>query len=161
KSVHLRRKRLCDVWRSKPYRDYYQLGASVRGEPNCKVRKAEGSRVTRRRSLTPNERAVFAGLADALLPAANGMPSATDADVHGKWIDRVLDARPDLQLSLVRMMRAVGADEPTAVLRSLEVGDPEGFATLVTLVAGAYYMNPRIRKLIRYPGQKKRPFYPD
>ncbi len=35
-------------------------------------------------------RATFAGLADALIPAAAGMPSASQAGAAGRWLDAVL-----------------------------------------------------------------------
>jgi hypothetical protein len=41
-------------------------------------------------------RATFAGLADILIPAADGMPSASEAGAAGRWLDAVLVARPDL-----------------------------------------------------------------
>ena len=47
-------------------------------------------------SFNQKERALLAELADVLIPAAGGMPSASQADVAGKWLDAVLAARPDL-----------------------------------------------------------------
>ena len=42
------------------------------------------------------QRARLARLADALISGSSGWPSASEADVHGKWIDITLAARPDL-----------------------------------------------------------------
>jgi hypothetical protein len=46
------------------------------------------------------ERALFAQLADVLIPAAPGHLSASQADVAGYWLDQVLTARPDLAAPL-------------------------------------------------------------
>src|SRR5439155_1813731 len=89
----------------------------------------------------------LAALADALIPAAGGMPSASEADATGKWIDRALAARPDLAPSFTR---ALGAGD----VKHLQKDDPEAFAALAELVSGAYYMNVKVRKRIGYPGQK-------
>jgi choline dehydrogenase-like flavoprotein len=96
----------------------------------------------------------LAALADALIPAGGGMPSASEADTTGKWIDRALAARPDLAPSFERALEADGVDQ-------LQRDDPETFAALAELVSGAYYMNVKVRKRIGYPGQKSNPPFPD
>ncbi len=93
-------------------------------------------------------------LADALIPAAGEMPSASEADPSGKWIERALAARTDLA---PQFERALG----TRDVETLQEEDPEAFAALAELVSGAYYMNLKIRKRIGYPGQKSTPPYPD
>jgi len=56
------------------------------------------------------QRAAFAALADVLVPAAEGMPAASEVDIAGVGLDRVLRARPDLEAPLARVlaMRTVG-----------------------------------------------------
>lgn len=105
--------------------------------------------------LDPAQRAAVAALADELIPAADGLPSATEAKAHEKWLDRALAARPELAPLLERAL-AAGGDA-----RRLREQDPEAFAALAELVSGAYYMNPKVRKRIGYPGQKSTPPYPD
>lgn len=95
-----------------------------------------------------------AELADALIPAQDGLPSASEADATGKWLARALAARPDLAAAFER---ARGASD----VRRLEAEDPEAFSALTTIVAGAYYMNVKVRKRIGYPGQKASPPFPD
>ena len=46
--------------------------------------------------LDADARARLADLADVLIPAGINLPSASEADVHHEWIDRVLTVRPDL-----------------------------------------------------------------
>jgi len=93
-------------------------------------------------------------LADALIPAADGMPSASEADPTGKWAARALAARPDLAAAFERAL-------PAADLECLQRDDSEAFAALAEIVSGAYYMNVKVRKRIGYPGQKSNPPFPD
>jgi choline dehydrogenase-like flavoprotein len=96
----------------------------------------------------------LAALADALIPAADGLPSASEADSGGKWLERALAARPDLAPSFERALAATDA-------RILADEDPDAFAALAEVVSGAYYMNVKVRKRIGYPGQKSNPPFPD
>jgi hypothetical protein len=106
--------------------------------------------------MSPLDRERLGALADVLVPAAVGMPSATEAGVHREGLDRVLVARPDLELVLVRVL-AAAAGEPGDVLRRLQAVDEAGFAALTLAVTGAYYTDPAVRRLIGYPGQEYRP----
>jgi hypothetical protein len=92
-------------------------------------------------------------LADVILPADDQMPAASEADADGAWLDRVLSVRADLGSTLTRVLEASTGRDPVAEVRRLRTEDPEGFLALATAVAGAYYLNPRIRALHGYPGQ--------
>lgn len=105
-------------------------------------------------------RKVLAGLADVLIPAREGFPSASEAGVAGDGLDRVLDARPDLVAGLERVLGAAGGRDPAAVMVELQAKDQAGFAVLAELVPGAYFMNPRVRALFGYHGQGPRPIEP-
>lgn len=107
------------------------------------------------------KRATMAALADVLIPSAEGMPAASEVDVQGKWLDRVLAARPDIAPALLQVLDAAAGKDPAAEVRRLQEGDAGGFAALALAATGGYYMNPKIRKLIGYPGQKPNPPYPD
>ena len=102
------------------------------------------------------DRERLGALADVLVPAAAGMPSATGAGVHLEGLDRVLAARPDLEPVLVRVL-AAAAGEPGDVLRRMQASDEAGFAALTLAVTGAYYTEPSVRRLIGYPGQQYQP----
>jgi hypothetical protein len=102
------------------------------------------------------DRERLGALADVLVPAATGMPSATEAGVHREGLDRVLAARPDLEPVLARVL-ADAAGEPGDVLRRLQASDETGFAALTLAVTGAYYTDPAVRRLIGYPGQQYQP----
>jgi hypothetical protein len=102
------------------------------------------------------DRERLGALADVLIPAAAGMPSATAAGVHREGLDRVLAARPDLEPALARAL-AASHGEPADALRRLERDDEAAFAALTLAVTGAYYTDPAVRRLIGYPGQEYRP----
>jgi len=108
-----------------------------------------------------DQRAVLAALADVLIPAAEGMPSASEANAHGKWLDRALTARRDLEPVLGRVLAEARGRDPDDEVRRLDAEEPEAFAALMTLVAGAYTMNLKVRKRLGYPGQKHNPPFPD
>jgi choline dehydrogenase-like flavoprotein len=108
-----------------------------------------------------DQRAVLAALADVLIPAAERMPSASEANAHGKWLDRALAARPDLEPVLARVLTEARGRDPDEEVRRLDTEDPEAFAALMTLVAGAYTINLKVRKRLGYPGQKHNVPFPD
>lgn len=112
-------------------------------------------------ALDGRQRETLADLADVLVPEAEGMPAASQADVHRKWVDRVLAVRRDLYPELARVLDAAQERDPEEEIERLNRDDPDGLATLGLVVTGAYYLNPRIRRLIGYPGQKPNPPYPD
>ncbi|WP_371574319.1 hypothetical protein [Streptomyces sp. NBC_01314] len=107
--------------------------------------------------LTPDQRERFASLADLLIPAAEGMPSASQAEVPTRWLDDALGYRPDLVPALNEALQAAGdlpADEAIEVLNRDHIPAFEAFGTLT---AGAYFLNPDVRQLIGYPGQVATP----
>jgi hypothetical protein len=103
----------------------------------------------------------LAEFADHVIPGGAGMPPASGANVHGKWIDRALAARPDLTGVVHGVITRPG--EPPAELERLRQEDPDTFETFAYAIAGAYLMSPRVRKALGYPGAtpKPNPAYPD
>lgn len=103
--------------------------------------------------LTNEERNRFAEIADVLIPHAEGMPSASEADVVTRWIDDALGYRPDL-VDLFHEALALGAGlEAAEAVELLNAHHSAAFEALGTLTAGSYFLNPDIRTLIGYPGQ--------
>jgi hypothetical protein len=98
-------------------------------------------------------RSTFAGLADTLIPAGDGMPSASESGAAGEWLDAVLAARPDLEEPLLALVRRVDGQDPAAAIADLKANDPEGFGLLTDVVPNAYFMNPAVREKVGYPGQ--------
>ena len=97
----------------------------------------------------------LAELADALIPAEDGMPSASEAGAVGEWLDAVLAARPDFAVPLEGL---AASSEPLATLPER---DPAGWSALTAAVVAAYYMNPDVCERIGYAGQRAIPFDPD
>ena len=110
---------------------------------------------------TPELRETLAGLVDALFPPGGDMPGGTEVDVHGRWFDRAVSARPDLVPELVRLLENARGTDPRAEVMRLQAEDKAGFSVLALAVAGAYYMSPKVRKRLGYPGPKADPPYPD
>src|SRR5262245_7439133 len=107
-----------------------------------------------------NERSVLAGLADVLIPAGEGFPSASDADVAGEGLNQVLSFRPDLAAGLKQLLVSARGRPPAEVVRDLHKVDPAGFDILAELVPGAYFLNAQVRQRLGYHGQGPRPFDP-
>ena len=96
-------------------------------------------------------REIFARIADHLIPAAHGMPSAADV-VTADRLRFVLRSRPDLVEPLRAALRPDLGPEVGPRLSALAT-EPENLVALqVALVAG-YYTDRRVRDLIGYPGQ--------
>lgn len=106
--------------------------------------------------LDPARQAVLAAVADHLIPAAHGMPSAGDV-VDARSVAFVLGARPDLASPL----RAALADDlPSAAaerLAVLESERPDLLAAVHLVVVGGYYADEDVRAALGYPGQVARP----
>jgi hypothetical protein len=111
--------------------------------------------------LTVDERYVFAALADELIPRAQGMPSASEADVPTVWLDVALHARPDLIGPLREAIARAGTAAPRDSLEKLNSAHGQLFDALTTATAGAYLLNPDVRRLIGYPGQVPHPLTDD
>jgi hypothetical protein len=112
-------------------------------------------------ALTDEHRTILAGLADQLIPAGGGLPSASEAGATGAYLDDVLRARPDLAAPLVQTLEAVADLEPGAAIAKLKDSDADGWTVLTAGVPGAYFMNPEMREAIGYPGLEVRPIDPD
>jgi len=113
------------------------------------------------REIADDLRETFRGVADILIPAARGMPSASAVDVHGPILDHILSLRPDLKEAFVRGLEACRDGDPEPAARALNESDPKALATIGLVASAAYYMDERVKKLIGYPGQEKRTYDPD
>ncbi|MDG2223024.1 MAG: hypothetical protein P8L85_16710 [Rubripirellula sp.] len=98
-------------------------------------------------------------LADVLIPASDGMPSASQADLE-TWHQSVLDARPELAEPLQTLIASATAKEPSTHVEYLRKHNRRIFRVLSTIVSAAYFMNPSVQKLIGYNGQQALPTDP-
>jgi hypothetical protein len=92
--------------------------------------------------------------ADALIPAGDGMPAASEVGVADRQLDRVLAARPDLAAPLARALADADPADHEGTLERLRAGDLAAHDALLLVVAGGYYTDARVRKLIGYDGQQ-------
>ena len=113
-------------------------------------------------SLDAHLRARLTALADALIPAAEGMPAASEVDVAGRQLDLVLASRPDLKDDLRRALdAATGVVDALAWVEELRLADPTAYDALVTAVVGGYYLHPEVQRRLGYPGQVPQPVAAD
>lgn len=109
-------------------------------------------------------RAVFAAVADHLIPAAHGMPSAGEI-VGDARLRFVLVARPDLADPLHAALRPELGGDPAARIAALERDAPDQRGALLLAVVGGYYTDKDVRDRLGYPGQVAKPVqswrYPD
>ena len=108
----------------------------------------------------PARRAVLVSLADVLIPAGDGMPSASAAVVAEEGLNQVLAAVPSLEASLADVLARAKGREPAEVVASLARTDPAAYAILAEVVTAAYFMNPDVRKAVGYTGQGPSPLDP-
>jgi len=111
--------------------------------------------------IDPALRATFRAIADVLIPAAEGMPAASEVGVHEAPFDRIIALRPDLTERLLRGLRAAVNHPAEEAARRLNAEDPDALSAIGLVASAAYYMQPRVRELIGYPGQESRPGNPD
>ena len=100
--------------------------------------------------LDPDQRRIFAALADVLIPASDTMPSAVSAGVADALIDQVLGYRPDLAEPLAAAVAACAGKDPVAALDELAAQSPEQFEALTVLTAGAYFQSPAVKAAMPY-----------
>lgn len=110
-------------------------------------------------------RRVLAGLADVLIPAGAGLPSATAVGVHQQILDRVLAVRPDLRSGLLDVIAAGAGRPPREVVDHLRNHRRDLFGVLTLVIAGGYLMSQEVterltpqgqgRPVDPYPGQGK------
>ncbi|HEX2477079.1 MAG TPA: hypothetical protein VHK01_20155 [Lacipirellulaceae bacterium] len=106
------------------------------------------------------ERTLLARLADVLIPSGDDMPSASQANVSGRWLDAVLTARPDLTSGLRDVLDRARHRDPFEVIVELRANAPTAFGVLAEIVPAAYFMNPDVQLAIGYTGQGRQPIDP-
>ena len=102
-------------------------------------------------SIDAIERATLNGIADRLIPAAQGMPSAADILVDDR-LRFVLNARPDLIEPLRAALRRELGDDVQARLDGLGRDEPSTLGALQLVIVAGYYTDRRVRELIGNPG---------
>jgi hypothetical protein len=108
-------------------------------------------------TLDPDARAAFTAVADHLIPAAHGMPSAADV-VGDTRLRFVLTTRRDLLEPLRAALRPGLGEDATTRLAALEQ-EPDHLAALLQTVVFGYYTDRDVRERLHYPGQEARQLY--
>jgi hypothetical protein len=103
-------------------------------------------------ALDAGARRTLTVIADRLIPAAHGMPSAADV-VGDERLRFVLGARPDLVEPLHAALRPELGDDPQLRLTALERDEPANLAAVQLVIVAGYYTDGQVRELIGYPGQ--------
>lgn len=103
--------------------------------------------------LSDAERELLAFVADHLIPAAHGMPSAAEV-VTDERIRFVFTARPDLVEPVRTALRAGLAADPAERVAVLAADEPAALGALQLAIVAGYYTDKRVRELIGYPGQE-------
>jgi hypothetical protein len=103
-------------------------------------------------SLEASQLVTLRSVADLLIPAAAGMPSASDV-LSGARLRFVLNARPDLLEPLRAALRADLGEDVASRLETLGRDEPATLYTLQLVIVGGYYTDAQVRDLIGYPGQ--------
>ncbi|VDC22691.1 hypothetical protein [Pseudogemmobacter humi] len=112
-------------------------------------------------ALTQTERDILAGIADYLIPEAEGMPSASQVNLASELADRVFAVRHDLVGPVRGALGKVPGLAGEVAAKKLADIDPEGFHAITTVASAGYFMSPKTREALGYPGQESRPFDPD
>lgn len=109
--------------------------------------------VEERVALDAAEHATLLAVADRLIPAAHGMPSAADV-LSDDRLRFVLNARPDLLGPIHAALRPDLGDDPEGRLEALGRDEPSALGALQLAIVAGYYTDKRVRELIGYPGQE-------
>lgn len=111
------------------------------------------------RNATDVKSTTYLALADFLIPASGPMPAFSQ--VCGlDAAERSLAFRPDVREDFYRALEADPTEGAEAVLEQLCAKDREAFDALTLITVTTYYMQPRVRELIGYPGQENVPYDP-
>jgi hypothetical protein len=102
--------------------------------------------------LDATERTTLVAVADRLIPAAHGMPSAAEILTEDR-LRFVLHARPDLLEPLRTALRPDLGDEVERRLETLGRDEPAILYALQLVIVSGYYTDRRVKELIGYPGQ--------
>ena len=89
------------------------------------------------------------------------MPAASQVGVGGDILERMLALRPDLRDAFMRGLRAAAGKPAAEAAQALNRDDQAALGAIGLVAAAGYYMSPKVRALIGYPGQESRPADPD
>lgn len=112
------------------------------------------------RPLTDAELATLLRIADALIPEVGPNPKGSAAPDYVSYLGLALAARSEAFSTImagIERLSAVADTELRAALKQMWAEDRPLFDAVSSVVAGAYFMTPEVKKLIGYPGQRRDP----
>ena len=105
--------------------------------PVTRLQTSSTKRLRAPLTVTERQRERFAAIAGRVIPGDATMPDAGRVVRTGAYVERLLDARPDLATPLLALLDN-DEDDPAALLAAL---DPPGRRVLEYSVVGAYYLD--------------------
>ena len=105
-------------------------------------------------------RRVLGDVAELLVPAGDGMPSARDIALAHSGLDRVLQACPELEAPLAAALDRLHGLDPPEALAALE-GRREELELVAFVVVGAYVTEPAVASRLGYRGRIATPLADD
>jgi hypothetical protein len=107
--------------------------------------------------LTQEQMDTLAAIADILVPPTAPWPSASEAGVLEQWVDRALSALPGHAEMLTSILDAAAGEDPASEIHRLGREDPASLNALLLVVVGAYYLSPKVRRILGYSGPRRTP----
>jgi hypothetical protein len=107
--------------------------------------------------LTADRCATLAALADILVPAVDQWPAASEVGVPDTWATRAISALPGHGSVLAQILDDAKDRDPATEINRLQQEDPSRFNALVLVVVGAYYLSPKVRRLLGWAGPRPNP----
>ncbi|MGE0283150.1 MAG: hypothetical protein AB7P20_21375 [Rhizobiaceae bacterium] len=107
--------------------------------------------------LNEAELETLGSLADALIPAAPGARSATQAGVTETLLQQAETYAPDLPERLRKVISLTGQRPAADVLSDLKQSSPASYDSFCETIAAIYFMSPAVRASVGFPGREAAP----
>lgn len=107
-------------------------------------------------TLSPNLYVRLEAFAALMIPGDEGAPGWLEIGLGLREVAHVLDVEPRWRAPLKRFLSHGGPLSSLADVEAIAQTDREGFQALGVVLANTYFMNPRTRAAIGYPGQEAR-----
>jgi len=103
--------------------------------------------------MTDEQREAVYVLAETLIPAHPGAPSADQAGLSARFLDEFFALRADMLPAFLTIVDRAGLEDTRGFCDRLRASEPAAFDTLTFVIAGAYLLSPKARAWLGYQGQ--------
>jgi hypothetical protein len=93
-------------------------------------------------------------LARYLLPGSESQPPAVDLNISGPPLERALAVRPDLESVVTEILERFKESEECETANFVDSLSASDLRSLLTVLCGAYFLLPEVRKALGYSGQQ-------